>query len=73
MDVLRAWFHAPRGEGIGGQARLEPIGERLRGGERVEIGLGVGEGHDGYFEKATRVFWERKKREFEGFGSSKKA
>lgn len=55
MDVLRAGFGAPGCEGIGGETGTEPIGEGLRGGEVVAVGVVVGEGHDGDFVETAGV------------------
>lgn len=44
VDVLGPGLDPPRGERIGAQSRLEPIGERLRGGE---VAVVVVEGHCG--------------------------
>lgn len=47
VDVLGAGFDAPGGEGLGGEAGLQPVGEGLRRGEGVAarrevVGEGVG-------------------------------
>lgn len=55
MDVFGARLDPPGGEGIGGQAGLEPIGEGLRIGE---VG-GFGGRHIGDSEKPARVKRER--------------
>lgn len=55
MDVLGAGFDAPGGEGVGAEARLEPVGERLRRGEAA---VAVVEGHCGNFDESARVGWE---------------
>lgn len=60
VDVLGAGFDAPRGEGVGGQAGLKPIGEGLRvregvGGFRRS---GDGKGHNGKAKESARVKWE---------------
>lgn len=41
MHVFGAGFDAPRCEGVGGEARLEPVGEGLRRGEGVAAGREV--------------------------------
>ena len=70
VHVLGARLHAPRGERLGREPRLQPLRERLRGREAVaarreegvvEIVVFRGfrrccvcEGHGGDFEEATR-------------------
>lgn len=63
MDVFGAGLDPPGGQRVGEQARLEPVGEGLWGGEVVE-------GHDGDFEKAARGGREMKKWGFGEEGSS---
>lgn len=63
VDVFGSGLDSPRGERIGGQSRLKPIGKGLRGGE-----IGIGEGHGGDSEKST-VFRRERGEEGEGLES----
>lgn len=49
MDVLGPGLDPPRGQRVGKQSRLEPLGEGLWGGEAVLLVVVV-EGHGGDFE-----------------------
>lgn len=52
VDVLGAGSDPPGSEGVGRQARPEPVGEGLRGGEDTGvIGFWVGLGHGGGIEE----------------------
>lgn len=55
VDVLGPRLDPPRGEGVGGQPRLEPVGEGLRGGEAAMEGLGARLGHGGDLEEPAGV------------------
>lgn len=54
VDVLGAGLDAPGGEGVGGEPRLEPVGEGLRGGEAV-VDLRAGARHGGDSEEPPEV------------------
>lgn len=56
VDVLGAGLDAPGGEGVGGEAGTEPVGEGLGVGEVVAAASG--EGHGGDFEETARAKWE---------------
>lgn len=54
MNVFGTWFDPPRGEGVAGQPRLEPIGEGFRVYEGVRVSFRLE--HDCWnFEEAARV------------------
>lgn len=58
MDVFSAGLDPPRGEGIGGQTGLEPIGEGLRVREVGIVGgfgRGGGKGHIRDSKEPARV------------------
>lgn len=54
VDILGAGLDAPGGEGVGGEPRLEPVGEGLRVGEAV-VDLRARARHGGDSEEPPEV------------------
>lgn len=64
MNILGARLHAPRSKQVSGEARLEPIGERLRRRERRGQAAGASRvrrarERGGHFGESARVRGER--------------